>query len=197
MNPLAAVMEQEKRSSRSGRSIDEDLLVSTGGKELSKTISEGLEINPCISASEKVADCHEVGTPDLENNSASSANRYSEEITYPEGGRRAYAVVLGAFCAMLCGFGFMNTIGTFQAYISTHQLSQYSESSIGWILSLYIFLAFFCSAQIGPVFDIYGPKWLIAAGGVCMVAGVLGLAASTGTLTSSLLSLFVTFWWSS
>lgn len=100
--------------------------------------------------------------------------------TYPEGGLRAWLVVLGAFSGMTASFGLMNTMGTFQPYISTHQLSHLSQSTIGWIFSVYVFTVFFCGVQIGPVFDAKGPRALIAAGSVCMVAGTLGLAESTG-----------------
>ena len=104
----------------------------------------------------------------------------TDEVTYPEGGLKAWSVVFGSFCSMLAVFGLMNTVGTFQAYLSTHQLSSYSESTIGWIFSLYIFLAFFCGVQIGPVFDAKGPRWLVLAGSVLSVASVMGFAESTG-----------------
>ena len=63
----------------------------------------------------------------------------------------------------------MNTIGIYQAYISTHQLSEYSESSIGWIFSLYVFLSFGCGIQIGPVFDRHGPRLLVFVGSILLV----------------------------
>lgn len=47
----------------------------------------------------------------------------------------------------------MNTISTYNTYLLTHQLYDNSESSIGWIFSVHIFLTFFCGIQIGPVFD--------------------------------------------
>ena len=105
---------------------------------------------------------------------------------YPEGGLRAYSVVIGSFTSMLAGFGLLNTIGTFQAYLSTHQLSKYSSSSIGWIFSLYVFVSFFCGIQIGPVFDAKGPRWLLLLGSVCLIAGVMGLAESTSAHSLSL-----------
>ena len=37
----------------------------------------------------------------------------SASITYPEGGLRAYLVVLGSFSSMVASFGLMNTVGTF------------------------------------------------------------------------------------
>lgn len=69
--------------------------------------------------------------------------------------------------------GLMNTIGTFQAYFSTHQLAGMSESSIGWIFGIYAFLSFFCGIQIGPVFDAKGPRWLIFAGSILIMATYL------------------------
>ncbi|MCJ1476370.1 hypothetical protein MMC13_005036 [Lambiella insularis] len=112
-----------------------------------------------------------------ESNNNLGAN--DQEVTYPEGGLRAWLVVFGSFCAMLAAFGLANAIGTYQAYLSTHQLSSYDESTIGWIFSIYVFLAFFCGVQIGPIFDAKGPRWLILSGSVFMVAGVMGLAEAT------------------
>lgn len=101
------------------------------------------------------------------------------EVSYPEGGLRAWLVVLGSFSGMAASFGLMNSIGTFQAYVSTNQLSSYSPSAVGWIFSLYVFLAFFCGVQIGPVFDAKGPRWIVAAGTVCLMGAMVGIAFST------------------
>ena len=98
---------------------------------------------------------------------------------YPEGGLRAWLVVLGAFSGMTASFGNLNSTGTFQAYVSTHQLAHESPGAIGWIFSLYAFLTFFCGVQIGPVFDAYGPRWLVFAGTVCLFGGMMGVAEST------------------
>ena len=120
-------------------------------------------------------------TPSHEHDEPSRSQRpHAEIITYPEGGLRAYLVVLGSFSGMVASFGLMNTIGTFQAYLSTHQLSDYSPSTVGWIFSLYIFLAFFCGVQIGPIFDSKGARLLVLSGSVCLVAGMMGVASSTG-----------------
>ncbi len=102
----------------------------------------------------------------------------TEEI-YPEGGLAAWLVVFGSFSGMTAGFGLMNTVGTYQAYLSTHQLATSSPSLVGWIFSIYIFLAFFCGVQIGPVFDAKGPRWLVFAGSVCLVGGTFAFAEST------------------
>ena len=98
---------------------------------------------------------------------------------YPEGGLRAWLVVFGAFSGMTASFGNLNSTGTFQAYVSTHQLAHESPGAIGWIFSLYAFLTFFCGVQIGPIFDAYGPRWLVFAGTVCLFGGMMGVAEST------------------
>ena len=107
--------------------------------------------------------------------------------SYPEGGFRAWLVVYGSFSGMTASFGLMNTIGTFQAYLSTHQLAHLDPSTTGWIFSLYNFLSIFCGVQIGPIFDSKGPRALVAAGTVCLVGGMFGAAESTGRFVGLIL----------
>lgn len=103
----------------------------------------------------------------------------AEGNTYPEGGLQAWLVVAGGFSGMMACFGYMNTVGTYQAYLATHQLSSYSESTIGWIFSLYIFLAFGAGVQVGPIFDKHGPFWLIVAGAICTTLSIFLLGVCT------------------
>ena len=100
--------------------------------------------------------------------------------TYPEGGLMAWMVVYGSFSGMTASFGLMNTIGTYQAYLGTHQLAHLDPSTTGWVFSFYTFLSFFCGVQVGPFFDSKGPRALVAAGTLCLVVGVFGAAESTG-----------------
>lgn len=109
----------------------------------------------------------------------------ADGTNYPEGGLRAWLVVLGSFSGMTASFGILNSAGTFQAYLSTNQLARESPSAIGWIFSLYAFLTFFCGVQIGPVFDAYGPRWLVFAGTVCLFGGMMGVAESTSKFLSA------------
>jgi MFS family permease len=74
----------------------------------------------------------------------------------------------------------MNSIAVFQAYTLSHQLKGTSESTVGWIFSIYTWLAFFGGVYIGPVFDKYGPKWLIVAGCACTVSALVGMSFCTG-----------------
>jgi len=110
------------------------------------------------------------------------------EVTYPEGGLKAWLVVFGSFSGMVAGFGYMNSIGIYQAFLATHQLSDYSESSIGWVFSVYVFLSFFCSLQIGPIFDAHGPRFLILGGSVTLLLSVFLMGSCTSKLHLSLLS---------
>lgn len=103
----------------------------------------------------------------------------AEAHDFPEGGLRAWLVVLGSFSGMTASFGVLNSAGTFQVYLSMNQLAHESPSAVGWIFSLYAFLTFFCGVQIGPIFDAYGPRWLVVAGTVCLVGGMFGAAEST------------------
>lgn len=99
--------------------------------------------------------------------------------TYPEGGFAAWFCVLGSFCGLMSALGMMNTIGTFQAYLSENQLSDQSESAVGWIFGVYACLAFFCGILIGPWFDAKGPRVPIAIGSVLILATYLLLGICT------------------
>ena len=130
-----------------------------------------------------------------------SPDHEKEDVIYPEGGLQAWLVVVGSFCGMIAAFGtsvlhttlgtfmltlpgYMNTIGVYAAYLAQNQLSTYSESTIGWIFSLYIFLAFFCGVQIGPIFDARGPRVLIASGSVFLMLSIMLMGSCTGRRSS-------------
>lgn len=103
----------------------------------------------------------------------------AEGNTYPEGGREAWLVVLGSFLGLFGSLGLVNTIGTFQAYIESHQLKDYSSGDIGWIFGMFAFLTFFCGVQIGPIFDARGPRMLVLAGSICEMAFIILLGFCT------------------
>ena len=109
-------------------------------------------------------------------------NEYDD--SFPEGGTRAWLSVLGSLCGMMCCFGLMNTIGTFQTYIVHNQLRSYSTSDVGWIFGLYLFLAYFSGIQTGPIFDAQGPKALMIAGSTCLVVSMLLLSFCKGLFSS-------------
>lgn len=88
---------------------------------------------------------------------------------HPEGGITANLVVLGSFASITGGLGLMNSIGIYQAWLSTHQLSSLSHSQVSWIFGVYNFLIFFGGLQIGPIFDAKGPRALIWIGSALLV----------------------------
>ncbi|KAJ9234735.1 hypothetical protein DTO027B5_5972 [Paecilomyces variotii] len=103
----------------------------------------------------------------------------SDNEDYPEGGLQAWLVVLGSWCAMLPGMGLLNTLGVLHAWTASHQLKGYSASSIGWIYGAFGFFLYFCGAQVGPIFDAHGPKYLLIPASVGIVASMICLSFST------------------
>ncbi|KAF2845637.1 MFS general substrate transporter [Plenodomus tracheiphilus IPT5] len=101
-----------------------------------------------------------------------------ENDEYPEGGTQAWLVVAGAWCAMIPSMGLLNTIGVLQAWMSQHQLQDYSESNIGWVVSAYAFFLYIGAAQIGPIFDAHDIRWVIVPGSVGVVASLMCFSVS-------------------
>lgn len=123
---------------------------------------------------------------------------------YPEGGWRAWLVVLGAWCAMVPSMGMLNTIGVLDAWIGENQLASLPKSQTAWIVSLYAFLLYLGGSCIGEVafdtlmlsgtwyawtnncdiagalFDRYGLRPVIIPGSIGMVASLMCLSVSTG-----------------
>ncbi|THZ39704.1 MFS general substrate transporter [Aureobasidium pullulans] len=79
--------------------------------------------------------------PDLEKSSAPLPDP-SDLTKYPEGGTRAWLVVLGAWCGLTASIGLYNTTGVFSVIISNTILTSSSSTSIGWIFSIYAFMDF-------------------------------------------------------
>jgi len=79
---------------------------------------------------------------------------------YPgdHGDRRAIVVSIGVFFALFVGFGILNIPGTFQTYWENNQLSEYSQSQVGWICAVQFFLTLFGSVFTGRWFDMHGGK---------------------------------------
>jgi hypothetical protein len=100
--------------------------------------------------------------------------------TYPEGGREAWLVVFGAFCGLTASLGIYNTSGVFSAVLSHVILPGESPSKLGWLFSIYAFVTWICGVQIGPTFDVMGPRYLIIAGTVCTIIGIFTMSVSTG-----------------
>ncbi|QSZ32719.1 hypothetical protein DSL72_002298 [Monilinia vaccinii-corymbosi] len=101
------------------------------------------------------------------------------EVTYPEGGRDAWLVVLGAWCGLTASLGIYNTAGVFEVVISESILPEESSSTLGWIFSIYAFVNWICGVQVGPTFDAMGPRGLLIAGTICTLIGIFALSVCT------------------
>ena len=105
------------------------------------------------------------------------------EVSYPEGGRDAWLVVLGAWCGLTASLGIYNTAGVFEVVISESILPEESSSTLGWIFSIYAFVNWICGVQIGPTFDAMGPRGLLIAGTICTLIGILAFSVCTGKIS--------------
>lgn len=109
----------------------------------------------------------------------STTSRSRFDYTFPEGGTKAWLVVAGSFCIIWATFGLISSVGLFQSYWKANQLSQYTNGDIGWIPAVNVFLNLFLGVQIGPLFDRYGPRWLLLSGSVAYVVSLVLLAECT------------------
>lgn len=95
---------------------------------------------------------------------------------FPEGGLEAWLCVLGSFFLLLASFGFMISIGTLQDYWRYHQLKDYTPRDIGWIPSVFVYLALGLGVWVGPLFDRYGPRVLTIVGSIMYIIAIFALA---------------------
>lgn len=107
---------------------------------------------------------------------AQTTSRSRNDYTFPEGGARAWLVIFGSF-SIICGtFGLISSAGLFQSYWQNHQLSSYASRDVGWITAVNVFLNLFLGVQVGPLFDRYGPRWLLLGGSVVYVLSLVLMA---------------------
>jgi hypothetical protein len=66
---------------------------------------------------------------------------------------KAYLTVFGAFLAMFCTFGQMNSFGAYQTWYKAHQLHDLTPSKISWIGSLQLWVFFFSVRHVLLVFS--------------------------------------------
>ncbi|KAL4996291.1 major facilitator superfamily domain-containing protein [Aspergillus recurvatus] len=108
---------------------------------------------------------------------------------FPDGGLKAWSVVLGAWCCLFCSYGWVNTVGHFQTYYQEDLLSSYSVSAVSWItsveaspaldgigfptLTIWTGIMYASSPIYGKIYDNYGPKPLLVWGTGAHVFGLM------------------------
>lgn len=101
---------------------------------------------------------------------------------FPDGGWKAYSVVLGSHIGLVINFGVLNAIGAVQAYISSHQLAGENVSDVSWVFSIYMCLPFLLGVFIGPVFDSRGSTVLLLVSTVLLFVGFMAVSVSNSVL---------------
>jgi hypothetical protein len=80
----------------------------------------------------------------------------------------------------------MNVLATFQTYATTSQTIPLGFSAVGATIFGYASFTFLLGIYVGPLFDKYGPRWLLLSGTICLAASLL--LASLGTERSAILT---------
>ncbi|GLA29760.1 hypothetical protein AnigIFM63604_011053 [Aspergillus niger] len=125
---------------------------------------------------------HEQSSARFADSTSSAASPEADDElcqSFPEGGKQGWLCVFGSFMGLTGSLGLVNSIGTFQAFLETHQLVQYGSGSTGWIFGTFTFLTFFCGIQIGPIFDACGPRYLVFSGSLLVMAMMISLGFCT------------------
>ena len=123
-----------------------------------------------------VVDDKQLSTLDESNTSAQQIQESQSDI--PDGGWKAWSVVIGGWCAMFVSVGWNQSVGIFQTIYENGPLRNYSPSTIGWIGSLQTFIMFACAPIWGKIFDSYGPRYSLFAGTLIHVFGLMMMSLS-------------------
>lgn len=103
---------------------------------------------------------------------AAENDNHESHADIPDGGVQAWLVILGSFLGLTNSFGIVNTMSAIETYISSHQLKGISQSSVGWVFSIYTFISLFFCIFMGNFFDKRGPRLPILLGTVLTFVGI-------------------------
>lgn len=112
------------------------------------------------------------------NESPSDQFDQDDGIIIPDGGRKAWINLGGAFLGFTGAMGIVNSNGAVQQFISSDVLPSASQTTIGWIFSLFNFLCFGMVIFAGPLFASYGSNVCLSIGTVLFAAGYMSLSES-------------------
>ncbi|KAI5951809.1 hypothetical protein KGF54_004884 [Candida jiufengensis] len=155
--------------------------------ELNNTFHSRLNTNKNEEITTQIQQSPQNEVQSFENNDLNSITNNEEESfedslddpkNYPDGGFKAYLTLFGCFLGLIVNLGLINSIGAVQSYVSNNILTNYSQSTISWIFSIYLSLAYAGGIFSGPFFDKYGTLYLLIASGGFIFAGLMGAAQS-------------------
>lgn len=92
---------------------------------------------------------------------------------------KSWLACIGSFFGLLPVFGFINSLGSIEAYISKNQLAGIESSTISWIFSLYLAISFISTILTGSYFDRNGGLKPMIVGTCLYFAGMFGMASCT------------------
>ncbi|TFK32267.1 major facilitator superfamily domain-containing protein [Crucibulum laeve] len=91
-------------------------------------------------------------------------------LTFPEGGTRAWLVVLGVWLMQFCTFGYTNAYGVYNDfYVRDYMAEKYTSSQISWIGSVQLFLVLSSGLVSGRAFDVGYFYHLMIGGSLLLV----------------------------
>ncbi|KAI0732188.1 MFS general substrate transporter [Fomitopsis betulina] len=116
---------------------------------------------------------------DKEEQDVSKDEYEPHELTWPDGGLRAWLVAFGVGCGIGSTFGFVNAWGVFQAYYETTMLPTTPPSTIAWIGSVQYALVFIPGIIFGRMFDKGYFKVPLLCASALLVTGTFLIAECT------------------
>ncbi|KAL7947996.1 MFS general substrate transporter [Trichoderma barbatum] len=111
------------------------------------------------------------GEEAVESSNETKGNSTSHE--FPEGGPRAWLVVLGCWCISFASFGYVNSFGVYETYYLKTFLSGHSPSDVAWIGAIQSFVQFSAALIAGPLADRYGAMVIIWPFSILLVVAMM------------------------
>ncbi|KAL1407927.1 hypothetical protein Q8F55_004723 [Vanrija albida] len=93
----------------------------------------------------------------------------------PDGGFTAWSCAASASFVTFCLMGFVCSFGQLQEYYLSHQLANYSKSTVAWIGSVQATEVFIFSVIWGRIFDAHGARPLVLVGTTLSVVAVVAM----------------------
>lgn len=115
----------------------------------------------------------------LQESSSEESQLDQVDVYIPDGGAKAWINLAGTFVGLTGCMGIVNSNGAVEEYISHNVLPYTSQSTIGWIFSLFNFFMFGFILFVGPIFESYGSRICMAIGIGSFTMGYMGFSSSS------------------